>query len=81
MTNIKRLHQPTEPGEIVIERGIPLPKNNRWKRYPFAEMKVGDSFFVPSKKSCNAGFYYGKRHNMKFTVRQENGGCRVWRVR
>jgi hypothetical protein len=30
-------------GMFKIEKGIPLPES----KYPFAEMEVGDSFFVP----------------------------------
>lgn len=39
--------------------------------YPFAKMKVGDSFFVPdsdpkSKSVGSAACSYGRRHNVKF---------------
>jgi hypothetical protein len=67
---------------MKIEKGIPIPK-----KFPFAGMKVGDSFLVP--KGANraavsvAAMRYGRKHGMKFTVRQtEPGGksFRCWRI-
>lgn len=55
-------------------------------RYPFADMKVGDSFFVKGglKETYNlrtAASYFAIRHpGYKFSVRAVDGGCRVWRV-
>jgi hypothetical protein len=51
--------------------------------YPFAEMEVGDSFFVPGKKSSQLGnfcSYQRLKTGRKFTVRQVDGGCRIWRT-
>lgn len=37
----------------MIERGIPIPARKKSlgakQKYPFRQMKVGDSFFVPNK--------------------------------
>lgn len=72
---------------IPIEKGKPLPDYPR-RKYPFANMEVGDSFFVPSGESairtknnvrCSA-VAFGRRKNWKFSVRNDNGGVRVWRV-
>lgn len=43
------------PGQYPIERGVPVPENTksaagRPTRYPFADLQVGDSFFVKSSK-------------------------------
>ena len=56
--------------------------------YPFLEMKIGDSFFVPcsdekktrtqnkySRAACNKGHGDGK-----FSSRQVEGGVRVWKI-
>lgn len=69
-------------GEIKIEKSIPIPRARR--RYPFAEMKVGDSFSVEGKdgsvrSTVSAG---GRRLNMKFRVAvQPDSSYRVWRVK
>ena len=75
-------------GEIKIEAGVPMPGDGR-RRYPFHEMEVGDSFFVPhadksgrdlSTRVSNAAVKWGKIHDCKFTIRQVDGGARCWRV-
>lgn len=65
-----------------IETGIPIPATGL--KYPFKDMKIGDSFFVPNKaisgartSRCN----FSKKHKeYKFITRNENDGIRVWRV-
>lgn len=61
-----------------VESGIQPPPHGR-AIYPWATMKVGDSFFVENTgrnppASCN-GNRFGK-----FTVRKVEGGWRVWRT-
>ena len=69
----------------VIEKGVPVPASSagRPNTYPFKEMEVGDSFFVPNPKY--AGVYSSaKLAGVKVTSRRvnENGtdGLRVWRI-
>jgi len=71
-----------------IEKGIPVAQRITGKsKYPFAEMNIGDSFFVP----CEEGMSKGTRsrlsiaaaknkHIMLCTVRKVAGGFRVWRI-
>lgn len=78
-----------------IDDGIPLPdrlyKGGRKAKYPFDQMAVGQSFFVPAdgekKKSVRAAAHgASKRYdgNRTFATRSttENGvaGTRVWRI-
>ncbi len=62
-------------------------------RYPFKDMEVGDSFFVPlngrhsfnvASSILNSGRYYKRRRkkNVKFTTRyiKEEDGVRCWRT-
>ena len=74
-----------------IEKRIPIPtpKKTGYGSYPFADMKVGDSFFVPSSDTfretrlrvASAASYYGLRHpGIKFSLRKTDDGIRVWRV-
>lgn len=76
---------------IQIEDGIPAPFYSGTRGppevYPWAQLEVGQSFFVPGAKSrplsatcCKAG----KRHGRTFCARPatKDGveGVRVWRV-
>lgn len=71
---------------MIIEESVPIPEQRRGgKKYPFAAMKPGDSFFVPGTKAetvaaRNAAANYGKRHNWRFTTRWLQLGIRIWRV-
>lgn len=70
--------------EIKIEKGIPIPAGSKGvHKYPFAQMEVGDSFFTPCENLPSLRVYarqVGKEKGLKFSVRQEEGGARVWRV-
>lgn len=63
-----------------IDKNIPMPTHGN-ERYPFAQMKVGDSFFIKSKDYRDSRTLYtgARRHKIKITCRKENGGIRVWR--
>jgi len=68
-----------------IVSDIPAPQNAH--RYPFADMKVGDSFFAPGKKAgaLNSAAYSWRRKNIcahwSFVCREEEGGTRIWRTK
>jgi len=71
--------------KFKVEKGIPAPKVKKGppRKYPWLEMEVGDSFFVPGvnynefkTQPSNAG----KRYGLKYTTRSVDGGVRVWRV-
>ena len=74
--------------EFKIEKGVPLPdqssRGGRRGKYPWAELEVGDSFFVPGKTArqlggANTG---GRRAfpDRRFVSRTVEGGTRIWRV-
>lgn len=71
--------------EIKIDKGVPLPepKLQRFKKYPWSGMEVGDSFFVPGPvKPAHVQLATIANQRLKpkrFVARQENGGIRVWR--
>jgi len=74
---------------IKIDSNIPLPDMSaagRPRIYPFEDMKVGDSFFIPKadRKTAlvrSASSRWTATHpGWKLLVRQEEGGCRCWRV-
>jgi len=73
--------------EFKIEKGVPLPpkgtgrKNGTYK-YPFRDMEVGDSFFVPitDRKQWFSTAAMKALPGWKFAQRKVTGGIRVWRV-
>lgn len=74
--------------KLSIEKGIPIPRfvNGRPLIYPFGDMKIGDSFFVPDVKK-RFSIYSQLRHfnernakNIKVVQRRESNGVRVWRI-
>lgn len=72
--------------EIKIERGIPIPLRNseRESVYPFAKMKIGDSFKVARDKAQSvraSANSFGIKHKRKFVVRKIERGYRCWRVK
>jgi len=69
-----------------IEIGVPMPPK-RSHRYPWADLAIEDSFFVPGddlnalqRKMTRLAAYQKKTHGRCYTVRQVEGGVRVWRV-
>lgn len=81
---VKAPSRQVQPGRAIqIDRGIPAPAPPQPRRWPFAEMQIGDSFFAPGFTSHTFGsriWYASAKTGFKFTMRQENGGVRVWRV-
>jgi len=55
-------------------------KRGRKAKYPFASMKVNDTYFSENVNVRLSAYAYGKRHNMTFTGRAEQGGVRITRV-
>lgn len=67
-------------GRMKVESGVPIPV-----RFPFADMKVGDSFSVPAttkRSTVNVSAKrYGDKHGQKFTVRiMPDRTLRCWRI-
>lgn len=70
-----------------VEPGLPIPESRIWRRkYPFKQMEVGDSFFVPGKtiQDLKGPLNYARCDCRRFTTRRvtENGitGLRIWRI-
>ena len=65
-----------------IEKGKPLPPRNA--RYPFSEMEIGDSIYVPNQTTRGAvgqaARNYGHRNGVKFATRTDDKGVRIWRI-
>ena len=72
---------------IQIDKNVPLPKKANGRldhKYPFRQMKVGDSFLYPEGVSPTAAYHVARYHSLKmqvqFTVRKTPEGFRCWRV-
>lgn len=71
---------------MKVEKHIPLPPiRQEYANYPFEEMEVGDSFFVPDMDGIMAHrlqvqiSYQRHRSDKRFTSRRVADGVRVWR--
>lgn len=68
-----------------IDKNVPIPgRLGRHAKYPFEQMRVGDSFEVPKSQESGmraAASQYGKQHNVKFATRATKNGRRCWRVK
>ena len=71
---------------MLIENNIPLPESTGGvRKYPFHSMAVGDSFTLPRDVKYNlqmAAYAHSKRHNKKFSVRNDSDDnlVRCWRI-
>ena len=77
-----------------IEKHVEMPQPMRRGMYPWKDMEVGDSFYVPfpdHKKRSNlsqvllrsAKNFTEKTEpsNKKFSTRRDDTGIRVWRIK
>ncbi len=72
----------TIPGLSTIDDAVPMPGARVVRRYPYAEMGVGQSFYVEGVQMqvvLNGNWRAGKKLGMKFIARREGDGIRVWR--
>lgn len=76
-----------------VEKGIPMPDRNiRFgEKFPFSQMKVGDSFLIPNgtprfSKFRQEIYYFARKYNAKngvritISARLTDAGLRVWRI-
>lgn len=68
----------------VIDDNVPLPARGTTRKYPFAGMKVGQSFAIGDddrSRVRSAAAQHGARNGGKFIVRKtDTGSCRCWRI-
>lgn len=73
---------------MKIDTSIGKPRSSAGapRKYPFADMGVGDSIFFHGERigtSCKpylAAQQIGLRAGMKFSGRTVDGGVRIWRI-
>ena len=74
--------------EFMIEKNVPLAKkcSGRKAKYPWRDLEIGDSFFVPNPPKDHTGSIINMagptstRLKKKFVQRKENGVIRIWRI-
>jgi hypothetical protein len=72
---------------MTIERGIPIPEKGAGspteRKWPLADMQVGDSLFIPRKgrNKVNTMAYLQTTRGWRFVTRRERDGIRVWRTK
>jgi len=70
---------------------IPSPDRGRKRKYPFPDMAIGDSFFLPNCNTArmrstvhNSATSFAKKTGKKFTTRttveDSVPGLRIWRI-
>lgn len=68
----------------VFDTAIPPPGRYTPRKYPFAELKVGESLFMPGAKSNGKEYKAAQRvahyRRWKIAIRTSPEGFRVWRL-
>ena len=84
---------PSTVPQVRIEKGVPLPEVHPAVQFPWADMQVGDSFFVPATLDVTSmmarvrsKFRYWRlgqcpRPDVGIVIRKVDGGLRCWRLR
>ena len=72
-----------KPTEVKIVSDVPLPGSIQGSRsYPWDQMKVGDSFFLPNRIHNAVTLPIRLvRQGWAITRRTEGNGVRVWRIK
>jgi len=70
-----------------IKKDVPMPDFTRGRayKYPWAEMEIGDSIFLPSietDRACSSYRNYARRmgNGVKFKRKQQGNEVGIWRV-
>ena len=68
--------------KLKVRKGVPVPPHGDGSRYryPWREMQIGDSFYVADKSIQHMTGSAYRLRPLRFTMKTENGGVRVWRV-
>lgn len=75
---------------LKIEKGVPVPvmaNGQRRARYPWADMKIGESVFFPrdrfeySNVRSAATLWCIRHPDFKFQTHRNPEGVRVWRIK
>jgi len=70
---------------LQIDSHVALPYWHKREKYPFYDMRIGDSFLLTDhrlvKNARSAAWMFSRRHKgVKFSCRKFEGGWRIWRI-
>ena len=67
--------------EIVIEKNVPVKQSRYWSKWSkiIDDMEIGDSIVLINRILVQRFCQHGYRRGMKFTVRKQDEGFRIWR--
>lgn len=83
------LQLPASETVIRVDRGIPISaklysNNGRKEKYPWEDLKIGDSFLFPKSIRKNTVYalrdYQRRKRGWDFEIRQTPDGIRIWRT-
>ena len=70
----------------IFEQNVPVPRaRGGAKRYPFSQLKVGDSVLQPyatpedAQRALKAAYRVAEYHGWRITSRKLPEGVRIWR--
>ena len=68
--------------EVFIEKNVPVPSKywSKWAKI-VDDMEINDSIVLPNRTTADRFCQHGNRRGMKFTVRQQDKGLRIWRIK
>lgn len=68
-----------------LTRDISVSRKGTNAKYPFAEMEIGESFYMPdpqARAAARSAHQYSARNpGYKFNTRKDESGIRIWRVK
>lgn len=74
---------------FIVETDVPIPPGGRERgasKYPFASMKIGDSFpvqddeWIKRRVATSVSRWNRDNPSTKFIMRKTDNGARVWRI-
>lgn len=68
---------------MKIESNVPFEDNSKNRKYPWQDMRVGDSVLIDNNTHsarCSA-YSYGKRNSKEFRSRTEGSAIRIFRIK
>lgn len=67
--------------DLIIEKGIKIPKRGKSRWAKCASMKIGDSVLVGSNAEATSLRQVYRKIGWRFSERKVDGGTRVWRIK
>ena len=63
-----------------IDQNVPIPARKTDRKYPFATMEIGESFFLAGKSDIQYHSYKPRKFVKRVVTENGVKGVRVWRI-